>query len=88
MVDFESKLVDVADMLESCIRDDVARVNGPYVSVLSDVLQRWGEGANAHQADLERYTLALISVDEALVAAEEDASGDLNDIVLGFRSVS
>lgn len=75
-------------MLESCIRDDVARVNGPYVSVLSDVLQRWGEGANAHQADLERYTLALISVDEALVAAEEDASGDLNDIVLGFRSVS
>ncbi len=88
VVDFESKLVDVADMLESCIRDDVARVNGPYVSVLSDVLQRWGEGANAHQADLERYTLALISVDEALVAAEEDASGDLNDIVLGFRSVS
>lgn len=46
VVDFESKLVDVADMLESCILDDVARVNGPYVSVLSDALQRWGEGAN------------------------------------------
>lgn len=41
VVDFESKLVDVADMLESCILDDVARVNGPYVSVLSDALQRW-----------------------------------------------
>ena len=40
VVDFESKLVDVADMLESCILDDVARVNGPYVSVLSDALQR------------------------------------------------
>jgi hypothetical protein len=88
VVDFESNLVDVADMLESCILDDVARVNGPYVSVLSDALQRWGEGANAHQADLERYAQALISVDEALVTAEEDASGDLNDIALSFRSVS
>ena len=78
VVDFESNLVDVADMLESCILDDVARVNGPYVSVLSDALQRWGEGANAHQADLERYAQALISVDEALVTAEEDASGNLN----------
>lgn len=88
VVDFESKLVDVADMLESCILDDVARVNGPYVSVRSDALQRWGEGANAHQADLERYTQALISVDEALVAAEEDASGNLNDIAQSFRSAS
>ena len=80
VVDFESKLVDVAEMLESCILDDVARVNGPYVSVLSDALQRWGEGSNAHQADLERAMQAMISINEVLVAAEEETSGNLNDI--------
>lgn len=38
-----------------------------------------GEAGSAHVGDLDRYAQALISVDEALIAAEEQATEGIID---------
>lgn len=79
-------VVDIARNLESDVVGESSRVNGPYLSILSETLEAWGEGARAHRLDLGRYAQALIAVDEALLAAEEDAAGAMSGIVSAFGS--
>ena len=74
MVDFETALVDIVDTLETDITGQLSQVNGTYVSILNEALTAWREAKDVHVADLDRYALALISVDEALVVAEEHAT--------------
>ena len=74
VVDFEYALVDIGDMLEEDLIGQISRVNGTYVSILNEALTAWREAKDVHVADLDRYALALISVDEALVVAEEQAT--------------
>jgi hypothetical protein len=79
VVDFENALVDIGDMLEEDLIGQISRVNGTYVSILNEALTAWREAKDAHVADLDRYALALISVDEALVVAEEQATDVIID---------
>lgn len=58
----------------------LARVSGLYLSILSRIRHKRGEGGNTREADLERAMQDLISIDEVLVAAEEDTTGNLNDV--------
>lgn len=74
VVDFETALVDIVDTLETDITGQLSQVNGTYVSILNEALTAWREAKDVHVADLDRYALALISVDEALVVAEEHAT--------------
>lgn len=86
VADCDSAIVDIARNLESDVVGESSRVNGPYLSILSETLEAWGEGARAHRLDLGRYAQALIAVDEALLAAEEDAAGAMSGIVSAFGS--
>ena len=79
VVDFENELADIADMLEADITGQLSQVNGTYVSILGEALTAWGEAGSAHVRDLDRYAQALISVDEALIAAEEQATEGIID---------
>lgn len=79
VVDFENALVDIADTLETDITGQLSQVNGTYVSILGEALTAWGEACSAQIGDLDRYAQALISVDEALVAAEEQATEGIID---------
>lgn len=79
VVDFETELADIADTLEADITGQLSQVNGTYVSILGEALTAWGEAGSAHVGDLDRYAQALISVDEALVAAEEQATEGIID---------
>lgn len=79
VVDFENALVDIADTLETDITGQISQVNGTYVSILGEALTAWGEACSAQIGDLDRYAQALISVDEALVAAEEQATEGIID---------
>lgn len=49
------------------------------MSILGEALTAWGEAGKVHVEDLDRYAQALISVDEALVAAEEQATEGIID---------
>ena len=84
VADCDSAIVDIARNLESDVVGESSRVNGPYLSILSETLEAWGEGARAHRLDLGRYAQALIAVDEALLAAEEDAAGAMSGIASAF----
>lgn len=86
VADCDSAIVDIARNLESDVVGESSRVNGPYLSILSETLEAWGEGARAHRLDLGRYAQALIAVDEALLAAEEDAVGAMSGIASAFGS--
>ena len=79
VVDFENELADIADMLEADITGQLSQVNGTYVSILGEALTAWGEAGSVHVGDLDRYAQALISVDEALIAAEEQATEGIID---------
>jgi hypothetical protein len=79
VVDFEDVLTDIADVLDAEIPGQLSQVNGTYVSILGEALTAWAEAGEAHVEDLERYAQALISVDEALVAAEEQATEGIID---------
>ena len=79
VVDFETSLGEIADSLETDITRQLSQVNGTYVSILGEALTAWGEAGKAHIEDLDRYAQALISVDEALVAAEEQATEGIID---------
>lgn len=86
VADCDSAIVDIARNLESDVVGESSRVNGPYLSILNETLEAWGEGARAHRLDLGRYAQALIAVDEALLAAEEDAAGAMSGIASAFGS--
>lgn len=77
VVDFETELADIADTLEADITGQLSHVNGTYVSILGEALTAWGEAGSPHVGDL--YAPALISVDEALIAAEEQATEGIID---------
>lgn len=79
VVDFETEFADIADTLETDITGQLSQVNGTYVSILGEALTAWGEAGSAQVGDLDRYAQALISVDEALVAAEEQATEGIID---------
>jgi hypothetical protein len=79
VVDFETELADIADTLEADITGQLSHVNGTYVSILGEALTAWGEAGSPHVGDLDRYAQALISVDEALIAAEEQATEGIID---------
>ena len=79
VVDFEDVLTDIADVLDAEIPGQLSQVNGTYVSILGEALTAWAEAGKAHIEDLDRYAQALISVDEALVAAEEQATEGIID---------
>lgn len=79
VVDFETEFADIADTLETDITGQLSQVNGTYVSILGEALTAWGEAGSAQVGDLDRYAQALISVDEALIAAEEQATEGIID---------
>ncbi|EFF80818.1 hypothetical protein HMPREF0970_00181 [Schaalia odontolytica F0309] len=79
VVDFETELADIADTLEADITGQLSHVNGTYVSILGEALTAWGEAGSPHVGDQDRYAQALISVDEALIAAEEQATEGIID---------
>ena len=79
VADFETELGEIARTLETDITGQLSQVNGTYVSILGEALQAWGEAGTVHIEDLDRYTQALISVDDALVAAEEQATEGIID---------
>ena len=79
VVDFETEFADIADTLESDITGQLSQVNGTYVSILGEALTAWGEAGSAQVGDLDRYAQALISVDEALIVAEEQATEGIID---------
>lgn len=79
VVDFETSLADIANTLDADITGQLSQLNGTYVSILGAALTAWGEAGRAHVEDLDRYAQALVSVDEALVAAEEQATQAIVD---------
>lgn len=79
VVDFEDVLTDIADVLDAEIPGQLSQVNGTYVSILGEALTAWGEAGSAQVGDLDRYAQALVSVDEALVVAEEQATEGIID---------
>lgn len=79
VTDFETELGEIARTLEADITGQLSQVNGTYVSILGEALMAWGEAGSAHIGDLDRYAQALISVDEALIAAEEQATEEIID---------
>lgn len=79
VVDFETSLADIANTLDADITEQLSQLNGTYVSILGAALTAWGEAGRAHVEDLDRYAQALVSVDEALVAAEEQATQAIVD---------
>lgn len=85
VTDFETELGEIARTLEADITGQLSQVNGTYVSILGEALTAWGEAGSAQIDDLDRYAQALISVDEALVAAEEQATEGIIDAG-AFRS--
>jgi hypothetical protein len=86
VVDFEDVLTDIANVLDAEIPGQLSLVNGTYVSILGEALAAWAEAGEAHVEDLERYAQALISVDEALAAAEEESSEGIRDAADAFGS--
>lgn len=79
VVDFETELGEIARTLEADITEQLSQVNGTYVSIVGEALTAWGEAGSAHVGDSDRYAQALISVDEALIAAEEQATEGIID---------